>query len=205
MANTNPNLPGINIITMDPVTKLVLEFAIMPGYSNAALTVAGFFSPGAFGIDENTGIQYRNNGTTSAPAFITSGMDVVISGGTIATTGNTDFYTMAPKAGKLTRVDLSALAGLATNDTNYLTFTITNLGQAGAGTAAMLASSPAGTNTTKATGGAAIAANTKRQLTLTAVAADLVVAAGDRLLIRAAATGTLANTVTAPVFKLSYQ
>ena len=198
MANTNPNLPGINIITMDPVTKLVLEFAIMPGYSNAALTVAGFFSPGAFGIDENTGIQYRNNGTTSAPAFITSGMDVVISGGTIATTGNTDFYTMAPKAGKLTRVDLSALAGLATNDTNYLTFTITNLGQAGAGTAAMLASSPAGTNTT-------IAANTKRQLTLTAVAADLVVAAGDRLLIRAAATGTLANTVTAPVFKLSYQ
>ena len=75
-----------------------------------------------------------------------------------------------------------------------MTFSITNLGQAGAGSAAMLAATDA--NTTKTTGGTAIAANTKRVLTLTATPADLVVAAGDRIRIRFAATGTLANTVT---------
>jgi hypothetical protein len=116
---------------------------------------------------------------------------------TIATTGNTDWYMVAPFAGTLTGIDFSGIDALATSDTNYVTFSATNLGQAGAGSAAMLAAADA--NTTKATGGTAVAANTKRSLTLSATAANLVVAKGDRIRIRAAATGTLANTVTGAV------
>jgi hypothetical protein len=58
-------------------------------------------------------------------------------------------------------------------------------------------------NTTQVTGGSGISANTRRDLTL-AAAANLVVARGDRLRIRAAATGTLANTVTSPVYAFSF-
>ena len=59
-------------------------------------------------------------------------------------------------------------------------------------------------NTTKATGGTGIAANTVRSLTLNGTVANLVVAAGDRIRIRAAATGTLANTVTFPVYRMTF-
>jgi hypothetical protein len=59
-------------------------------------------------------------------------------------------------------------------------------------------------NTTKATGGTALAANTARSLTLNGTAANLVVASGDRLRIRAAASGTLANTVTFPTYRLNF-
>ena len=121
---------------------------------------------------------------------------------TIATTGNTDSYIVVGETGTLVSVDFSGVDVLAANDTNYITFSITNLGQAGAGTTVMLAATDA--NTTKATGGTALAANTKRSLTVTATGGDLVVTAGDRLLIRAAATGTLANTVTFPVYSARF-
>jgi len=119
----------------------------------------------------------------------------------IATTGNTDEYVFAPKTGKLTASVFASLAALAAHDTNYVTFSITNLGQAGAGSTALLAASDA--NTTKATGGTALAANTKRSLTLSATAADLNVTEGDRLLIRFAASGTLAGAVTRPLVELT--
>ncbi len=121
---------------------------------------------------------------------------------TVATTGNTDCYVIAPEAGTLDSVDFSAVDALAAHDTNYITFSITNLGQAGGGSTAMLAATDA--NTTKATGGTAIAANTKRSFTVHGTGANLAVAAGDRLLIRAAASGTLANTVTFPVYNLRF-
>lgn len=120
----------------------------------------------------------------------------------IATTGNTDAYVIVPEDGTLDSVDFSALAALTANDSNYITFTITNLGQSGGGSTALLANSNA--NTTKATGGSGIAANAKRSLTLHGTAANLNVSAGDRLLIRAAATGTLNNAVTVPVFLLRF-
>lgn len=120
----------------------------------------------------------------------------------IATTGNTDNYVIVPETGTLASVDFSSLAALAASDSNYVTFSITNLGQAGSGTAVMLAATDA--NTTKATGGAALAANTKRSLTLTGTVTDLAVVAGDRLLIRASATGTLAGAVTVPVYLLRF-
>lgn len=71
-----------------------------------------------------------------------------------------------------------------------------------AGSTALLAATDA--NTTKATGGTALSANTKRSLTLHGTAANLDVVAGDRLRIRAAASGTLANTVTFPTYLLRF-
>lgn len=146
------------------------------------------------------------NASTIASAVVTrakqstaaaSKIDQVVSA-TIATTGSTDIYLIIPETGTLSSVDFSGVDALAASDTNYITFSITNLGQAGAGAVVMLAATNA--NTTKATGGTALSANTKRTLTLTGTSIDLDVVQGDRLRVRAAASGTLANTVTFPVY-----
>lgn len=121
---------------------------------------------------------------------------------TIATTGNTDGYVIVPETGAVSSIDFSGVDVLAANDTNFITFSVTNLGQAGAGSTAVLAATAA--NTTQVTGGTALAANTKRTLTLNGTPANLDVVAGDRLRIRAAATGTLANTVTFPSYIVRY-
>jgi len=122
---------------------------------------------------------------------------------TIATSaGNNYLYVTVPQTGTLAEADFVGVDALATSDTNYITFTITNLTQAGAGTTVMLAATAA--NTTKATGGTAIVANGRRALTLTGTGADLAVAKGDRLRINAAVTGTLANAVAAPTFALRF-
>ena len=133
---------------------------------------------------------------------IATGVTVGQQGATITTTGNSDVFVIVPAAGVLTAAQFSGVDALAASDTNHITFTITNLGLAGAGSTVMLAATDA--NTTKATGGTALAANTLRSLSLNGTAANLVVAAGDRLRIRAAATGTLANTVTFPVYRLAF-
>ena len=152
-----------------------------------------------FGTNRET--SYNPDGTLKAQGLI----EKVPAGGatTIATTGNTDLYVIAPHAGVLDSVDFSGVDVLAASDTNYITWTVTNLGQAGAGSTAMLAATDP--NTTKTTGGTALAANTKRTLTKHGTAANLVVAAGDRLRIRAAATGTLANTVTFAAYLLRFR
>jgi hypothetical protein len=128
--------------------------------------------------------------------------DVVeVQGATIATTGNSDAFIISPVDGVLSALVFSGTDALAANNTNFITFTATNLGQAGAGSAAMLAATAV--NTTQVTGGSGITANARRDLTL-AAAANLVVARGDRIRLRAAATGTLANTVTFPVYALVF-
>lgn len=111
----------------------------------------------------------------------------------IATTGNTDVYVIVPEDGTLSEIDFSSVGSLAANDTNYVTFTVTNLGQDGAGSTAMLAAT--NPNTTKATGGSALTANGRRALTLHGTAANLVVAKGDKLRLRMAVTGTLGGAV----------
>jgi len=114
---------------------------------------------------------------------------------TIATSaGNNYAFVTVPETGTLAQALFSCVDALAANDTNYVTFSITNLTQAGAGTTVMLLADA--TNTTKATGGTALVANGKRSLFLTATPADLAVAAGDRLRINVVASGTLANTLT---------
>lgn len=122
---------------------------------------------------------------------------------TIATTGNTDCYVISPISGVLESIDFSGVDALAASDTNYITFTITNLGQAGAGTTAMLGAID--NNTTKATGGVALSANTKRSLIISTAINAMSVVEGDRLRIRAAVTNTLANTVTFPVYALRFR
>lgn len=117
-------------------------------------------------------------------------------GASIATTSTTDTYFQVPKTGRVVAVHFGSLAALATSDTNYITWTITNLGQAGAGTTEILKTDDL--NTTKATGGAAITASSKKALVLSATAASLVVTEGDTIRIRATATGTLAGAVTVP-------
>ncbi len=121
----------------------------------------------------------------------------------IATTSNTDEYVIASKSGILIGVDFSSLAALAAHDTNYITFSITNLGQDGSGSTAMLAATDP--NTTKATGGSALVANSRRELVLHATAANLAIVEGDRLRIRFAASGTLAGAVTRPVANVKIQ
>lgn len=118
----------------------------------------------------------------------------------IATTGDTDEFVIASKSGTLVGVDFSSLAALAASDTNFITFEVTNLGQDGSGTDEMLAATDP--NTTKATGGAALIANSRRQLVLSGTPANLAVVEGDRLRIRADTTGTLVGAVTRPVYSL---
>lgn len=157
------------------------------------------------------GVAYSDpeltSGTTIDSALrvelnLPAGFSISQQGATVATTGNSDVFVIAPAAGTLAAALFSGTDALAASDSNYITFSITNLGLAGAGSAAMLAATDA--NTTKTTGGTALSANTRRTLTLNGTAANLVVAAGDRLRIRAAATGTLANTVTFPVYNLRF-
>lgn len=119
---------------------------------------------------------------------------------TIATTSTTIEYATVPKSGTVVAVSFTGIDVLATSDTNYISWTIVNLGQAGAGTTDVILATAA--NSTKVTGGAALAANTPRSLTLHGTAANLAVVENDRLKIIATATGTLANTVTGPVYTL---
>lgn len=102
-------------------------------------------------------------------------------------------YIRVPESGTLASLSILAVSTLATSDSNYITFTVTNKGQAGAGTAVMLAATAA--NTTKVTGGSAITLGVVRNFTLTATGADLAVVKGDVLLVTATVTGTLANAV----------
>ena len=128
---------------------------------------------------------------------------IIATPATIATTGNTDWYIITPYAGVIVSVDFSGVDALAANDTNYITFSLTNLGQAGAGTTAILGA--VNGNTTKATGGIAISANTKFSLILSVSLNATKVQEGDRIRVRAAATGTLANTVTFPTYLIRFQ
>lgn len=110
--------------------------------------------------------------------------------GDIATTGTFDTYVRVSKPGTISAINMMFDTNLAASDTNYITFTATNL----TGTKVLLNASGAN-NTTKVTGGTAITAETARAMNLTATGTDLVVAAGDWIRVTATVTGTLANTV----------
>lgn len=123
-------------------------------------------------------------------------------GVTVATTGNTDSLYVCNKAGVLASADFTSIDALSASDTNYITFSITNMGQSGGGSTAMLAATNA--NTTKSTGGTALTAFAKRSLTLHGTAGNLVVAVGDVLRVRFAVSGTLGATVTGSTARLRF-
>lgn len=136
--------------------------------------------------------------TIDIPLFTSGG-----AANTFATTGSSNASRMVDFAGRLLSVQLIAEDALATSDTNYLTFLLTNNAQNGAGTTAML-DATGDANTTKATGGTAITAETGRSITVSATAANLRVASGDLLTFDGTATGTLANAVDLPVARLRF-
>jgi hypothetical protein len=86
-------------------------------------------------------------------------------------------FVLPPVAGQVVEVILTSDTSVEASDTNYWTFTLAK------GTTQIL-----GTNTTKATGGAAIVAGTPLSLTLSSTAADLAVATGDTLVFTATKT-----------------
>lgn len=112
---------------------------------------------------------------------------------TITTTGNSDLLWIATRNVKVEGIKVVGVTTLAADDTNFVTWTVTNLAQAGAGAVALL--STADTNTSKLTGGSALTTLVPRSLILTSTDASLKIAEGDVIRIRTAATGTLANTV----------
>jgi hypothetical protein len=91
---------------------------------------------------------------------------------------------------------------ITANDTNYQTFSLTNKGQAGAGSTAMLAVSDA--NTTKATGGFSMTGYDIHELTLHGTAANLEVAANDVLAFASTKAASADNLVN-PILILDFQ
>lgn len=114
--------------------------------------------------------------------------------GTVATTGATSATIIVRKSGTIVGANFSCVEALAADDTNYITFSALNKLQTGAGTTALLAATDP--NTTKLTGGAALAAHVPRSLTIHGTAANLAVTEGDRLICTATVTGTLGGTKT---------
>lgn len=111
--------------------------------------------------------------------------------GTITTTTGTEVLINCPVAGTINAIAFVAKDALATSNTNYIAFGVINK-QAGAGTGVVVDNTNAA-NSTKTTGGAAIAAYAHFFMTL---GAATTVAAGDILALSATVTGTLANQVT---------
>lgn len=189
-ANTVPMSDGTNVVVGNVVYKM-LTTAITPNSTTCS------DASGSLAITSNAtgkGTTFRCDGTNYQLQGVYADDDAGASLGTIATTGATSDYSIAPFAGTLTGADFSGVDALTASNTNYITFSITNLGQAGAGSNPMLAATAA--NTTQVTGGTAIGANTKWVMTLNGTGSNLIVAKGDRLKVTATATGTLANTVT---------
>jgi hypothetical protein len=147
-------------------------------------------------------------GLTIAGADVSASLRAKHIHATVATVptaaGTLEMLLLADGAGTLSLGKIAFKDALAQHDTNFVTFALVNKGQAGAGTTQMLASSPAGTNTTKITGGAAISGYVPYQFVLSATAANLVVAAGDVLALQITGAGTLANTLTEGTIKLVF-
>jgi hypothetical protein len=94
-------------------------------------------------------------------------------------------YFVIPRGGVVTAVSFIGEDGLAANDTNFLTFRLTNLAAAAGGSGAVILATDV--NTTKVTGGSATTAQVARTLSVaTDEAAN--VAAGDVLKFTATAT-----------------
>lgn len=117
---------------------------------------------------------------------------------TIATTGATSARLIISKAGTIGGFKAVFGDALTANNSNYITWTVTNLGGTSGGTTAMLAATAA--NTTQSTGGTGIAVDTAWVFTVSGTGSNLVVVAGDMLKITATVTGTLANSVSGGTF-----
>jgi len=129
--------------------------------------------------------------------------EVQLNFGTIPTAaGNTDMFAIVPEDGEFHSADFSAVEAIAASDSNYVTFAIQNLGQAGIGTNQILAAT--NNNTTKLTGGSALQSGSRKKLYPSTSSPALQVKAGDRLRVRVTGTGTLPNTLTGGVMVIRF-
>jgi hypothetical protein len=89
----------------------------------------------------------------------------------------TSFSAIVPNvAGSVSKISFVTKTAVSANDTDYWTFSVLNKTRT-----KTMVDGTAAANSTKATGGSAMVAYTKRDLTLSGTADDLVVAAGDVL------------------------
>ena len=115
--------------------------------------------------------------------------------GTLPTSGSISAEFVVGKSGRVDAVYFRSRTALTQHATHYWTFSITNLGQAGAGTTAILGAVDG--NTTKTTTGQAVVANGRFVAVLNATLANLNVTEGDTLQITVTcSTGSIANTGT---------
>lgn len=189
-ANTVPCSDGSNLVACANIIT-ILSTAITANSTTTATTA------GTLAITSNAtglGSIFRSDGSkwqllANYAQFAAPSGEI-----TIATTSTSDMYLSVQVTGTITGIDFSSLDALSASDTNFITFSAINLGQSGAGSTALLAATDA--NTTKATGGTALTALARRQLSLTGTSANLDVVKGDVIRVRATATGTLAGSVT---------
>lgn len=119
--------------------------------------------------------------------------------GTIS--ASTKLQLVAMRAGSVSGISFVVGTTVATDAANIWTIGAINKGQAGAGTA-VIADIANALNSNNSTGGAAFTANTPRALTLTGVAADMVVAANDVIEVTLTKASSAANLVN-PTFLLA--
>lgn len=158
-----------------------------------------------FDTDVVTGISgfYINLGTNTSCKFRVAGSQAVsvVSATAIGTgAGATKNYIIAPMSGRLSGVRFSGSQGCNSTAANYITFTIVNKGQSGAGSTNMLH----GSATTKPGDLGTVTAGAVMSLTLTSTLTDRDVTIGDRLELVSTVTGTLSAQVTNPTYLLTF-
>lgn len=115
------------------------------------------------------------------------------------------FYVFVPeKAVNIISFSLVSTAAVTKSDTNYWTFSSQNRNSTtGLGTTALFATTPAGTNTTKSTGGTAIVANVLYPFSLTT--ANVRAVAGGSVINFTATKTSSATTITEAGIFIKYQ
>lgn len=85
MAKINPNIDGVDVFDMDPLTGLVIRGTVI----TTPPTTAGCFVPGAILQDIENGDVYRNDGTTAVPDWVNIGDGATGAEGPTGPTGPT--------------------------------------------------------------------------------------------------------------------
>lgn len=183
---------------IDEVANLVLGMLPNGSISTAEIADAAVTTAKIADTNVTTGKLAANAVTRAKMSTAAAVKNVLCNAGTVDTTGTVVGYCRVPATGTLAKIGLVAASNLATSDTNYITFTCTNVTQSKdlfAGDA---------TENTKTTGGTAITADGLRYFTLTGTVADLNVTADDLIKVTATVTGTLANTVTSMTYSFDF-
>lgn len=105
LAKSNPNIPTVNIISEDPVTKLILEAecdAEIP-------TVAGLFAPACEVFRLDDGVVYENSGTTASPVWTAFGTIAALADGKIFVGNASAVATAVDVSGDVTISNLGAV------------------------------------------------------------------------------------------------